>query len=90
MPELAQNFPNPFNGKTTLRYTLPKTSSADIEIFAANGQKVRTIEVQTGLGSQRIAWDGSDDSGRPVATGVYVARLRTDDAVVARKVTLVR
>ena len=93
-PELAQNYPNPFNGNTTLGYKLPLSDDASvpaIEIFAANGQRVKRMAVQgTESGVGQLVWDGTNDRGRPLATGIYVAVLRAADAIATRKVTLVR
>jgi hypothetical protein len=93
VPELAQNYPNPFNGNTILGYRLPQVedSAPVIEIFAANGQRLRRIAVQdTESEFGQVMWDGTDDEGLALATGVYFAVLKAADAVAARKLTLVR
>ena len=71
-PMLAQNSPNPFNAQTLIEVVA--TREAEIDIFDLMGQRIRSIPAVPGI--NRIMWDGSDDSGRPVASGVYLYRLR--------------
>ena len=90
-PQLAQNAPNPFNSQTVLAYFLPAPGPAHVEVFALSGQRVAVL--QQGLqqaGYHRLRWDGRDDAGRPVASGVYLYRLVTDEAVLTRKLILLR
>jgi len=71
-------FPNPFNPQTTLRFVLPEAGSAALEVFALDGRKVR--EIARGdfpAGSQDFLWDGKDTAGQVIASGVYLARLKT-------------
>jgi hypothetical protein len=90
-PELDQNYPNPFNSSTIWRYTLNSATVATLNIYAANGQRVRTIrEGRREAGQYSVSWDGTDDDGHSLATGVYIARLAAGDAMVTRKLTLVR
>jgi hypothetical protein len=90
-PELEQNYPNPFNGSTRWRYALNSTAVAALDIYAANGQRVKTIaQGRREAGHYMIDWDGTDDDGHSLATGVYIARLAAGDAVVTRKLMLVR
>ena len=90
-PELEQNYPNPFNSSTTWRYTLNSAATPSLSIYAANGQRVRTIVLRgRDVGRHTIHWDGTDDDGHSLATGVYIARLQAGEAVVTRKLTLVR
>ncbi len=71
-PMLAQNSPNPFNAQTTIEVVTAREE--ELDIFDLMGQRIRSIP--TGPGINRVVWDGSDDSGRPVASGVYLYRLR--------------
>jgi len=90
-PELEQNFPNPFNASTTWRYTLSSAARPSLDIYATNGQRVKTIlQGRREAGRYTIDWDGTDDNGHSLATGVYLARLQAGEAVVVRKLTLVR
>ncbi|MCK6543714.1 T9SS type A sorting domain-containing protein [bacterium] len=73
---LAQNYPNPFNPSTTLRFGLPETSSVKITIYNMLGQQVRTLVKQVmPAASHALLWDGTNDFGQRVASGVYVYRL---------------
>jgi len=86
-PSLSQNYPNPFNSSTVISYLLPPESSATLSIFDILGRAVRQLEI-TGQQNQAL-WDGTDDSGRPVASGLYFYSI--DDRVeTARKMLLLR
>ena len=90
-PQLAQNAPNPFNSQTVLAYFLHALSPASVEVFALTGQRVAVL--QQGLqqaGYHRLRWDGRDDAGRPVASGMYLYRLMTEETVLTRKLILLR
>jgi hypothetical protein len=90
-PELEQNYPNPFNSSTIWRYSLNSATVATLNIYAANGQRVRTIpQGRREAGHYSIHWDGTDDDGHSLATGVYIARLAAGEAAVTRKLTLLR
>jgi hypothetical protein len=89
--ELAQNYPNPFNPSTTIEFALPEQGSVRLAVYNVLGQKIRTLIDKTlPAGSYKIQWDGCDDSGKSVASGIYVYRLTTDRTELSRKMTLVR
>ncbi len=73
---LDQNFPNPFNPSTTIRYGLPGDSEVSLTIYDIRGNTVRTINSGSQVAGwyERI-WNGMDDSGVPVSTGLYLTRL---------------
>ncbi|MGH7494358.1 MAG: type IX secretion system sortase PorU [bacterium] len=84
---LHQNFPNPFNPATRIRFDLPRNTRADVQIFDLLGRKVRTLMDEfRAAGSHQIVWDGHDDDGRTIASGVYLMRMRADDFVRVVKV----
>ena len=88
---LSQNYPNPFNSTTIWRFDLDRTADVRLEIFALNGQRVRTIELDgRGPGEHSIAWDGRDASGHAVASGNYVAVMRVGAFATSRKLALIR
>lgn len=74
---LGQNFPNPFNSATVITYQLPKRCDVRIEVFDLSGHKVRTLVCEEqSAGYKSVVWDGTDDSGTPVASGVYLYRIK--------------
>jgi subtilisin family serine protease len=85
-------YPNPFNPRTTLRFALPSAGRAVLEVHDLAGRRVRRLlAAELPAGEHEVAWDGTDDSGRAVASGQYVARLRAGETgPVTRKLTLVR
>jgi flagellar hook assembly protein FlgD len=87
-----QNYPNPFNGSTIVPFTLSKAAEVDLGIYNMNGQRVATLAAgwrQTGI--YALHWDGRDDFGRELASGIYLYRLRIGgEQVATRKLTLVR
>lgn len=88
---LSQNFPNPFNPVTEFIYQLPRRSSVFINIYNLAGQQVR--EVFTGIqpgGSYSIRWDGADNSGAPMPSGIYYCQMQTGECVKTRKMVLMR
>ncbi|MBN2030782.1 choice-of-anchor D domain-containing protein [bacterium] len=83
---LQQNYPNPFNPNTTIRYSLPKKSQVEISIFNAIGQRVRKLYIGTeNAGHHEIEWDGKDDLGRSVSSGVYICRLKASEELIATR-----
>ena len=90
-PQLAQNAPNPFNSQTVLSYFLHAPGSARLEVLALTGQRVAVLhQGPQQAGYHRLRWNGRDDAGRPVASGMYLYRLVTDEVVLARKLVLLR
>ena len=91
-PQLAQNAPNPFNSQTVLSYFLLEPGPARLEVFALTGQRVAVLLHQgpQQAGYHRLHWDGRDDAGRPVASGMYLYRLVTNEVVLTRKLILLR
>jgi len=88
---LDQNFPNPFNPETTIRYRLAGRSAVTLEIYDILGQQVRTlVNTPQTTGEYSVAWNGTNDSGKPLASGVYLCRLRANEFTAVRKLLLVR
>lgn len=97
--ELEQNYPNPFNPATSIRYQLSKRSDVFLEIVDLLGQRVKTLVNVTQLtGSYTVVWDGRNDVGLTVASGVYVYRLfargvsteNRAEFIASRKLLIVR
>ena len=73
---LLANYPNPFNSFTRIPFVLPVEADYDLAIYGVDGQLVRQLTGGRGVGLYLAGWDGRNDEGRPVASGVYWARLR--------------
>jgi hypothetical protein len=70
--------PNPFNPSTTIAYSLPSAGDTTLRIYNTRGQMVKTlVHEQLEAGNHSVTWDGMDDKGKPVASGVYLVRLAT-------------
>ncbi len=88
---LSQNYPNPFNPHTVIYYELPVQSHVDISVYNMIGQKV-AILLDKGIevGTYSLIWDGKDDNGEDLASGVYLYRIEADGFVQTRKLVLMR
>jgi hypothetical protein len=91
---LQPAYPNPFNPKTTLAFTLASGAEVQLAIFDSQGRRVRTLhEGFLGAGEHRRIWDGRDDEGRAGVSGVYLARLLASSGAVldeGRKLVLTK
>jgi len=88
---LFQNYPNPFNLVTTLRYDLPERTHVAITIYDLTGQQTKTLIYQIqDAGYKSIVWDGTDELGIPVSTGVYLFQIRTGGFVQTLKMVLLQ
>ncbi|RJR26421.1 MAG: T9SS C-terminal target domain-containing protein [Candidatus Latescibacterota bacterium] len=88
---LEQNFPNPFNGTTTITYTLGERSPVDLRIFDPAGRVVRVLDrSERGPGRYHAVWDGKDGAGRGVASGIYFCRIKAGKMTQTRKIVYVR
>ena len=89
-PTLA-SYPNPFNSSTTISFILPEAGFTELAVYNMAGQKIRTlIACELSPGVHEAVWDGRDDSGNPVSSGIFVSRLATGKAVVTNRMTLVK
>jgi len=81
------SYPNPFNNRTTIEFDLPVAGDVRVEIVNVLGQIVRTLQDENlNAGAYKVAWDGKDQSGKDVVTGMYLIRLKTEKAQLARKI----
>jgi hypothetical protein len=88
---LAQNYPNPFNARTLISYNLARPGDVDLSVYNIVGQKVTTlVNGEFEAGSYTVTWDGTDASGRPVATGIYYYRLATGGQTETMKMTMLK
>ena len=75
---LFQNFPNPFNPETTIKYNLAEGSDVHLQIYNILGQVVRTMVAERqSAGRYQVKWSGTDDRGMPVSSGIYFYQLAT-------------
>jgi len=86
---LGGNYPNPFNTATVIAYEIPKNAHVKIEVFDVTGHKVKTLvnEEQT-PGFRTVVWDGTDDLGNEVASGIYIYKLTSGKFVQTRTMML--
>ncbi len=93
MYSLAQNVPNPFNPSTTISYSVPEGVSVQVslKVYDIRGRQVSTLvnEVRE-PGTYTVFWDGTDEAGRQVASGVYFYRMQAGDFVQTRKMVLLK
>ena len=88
---LLPNFPNPFNGGTLIPLALPEAGGVALRIYNLAGQAVRTL-VSGALpaGRHQVVWDGRDEQGRELGSGVYLVRLEARSGVLTRKLLMVK
>ncbi len=88
---LEQNFPNPFNPQTVIRFDHPVGGHVKLSVFNLMGQKLATlVDGHRSDGSYLVVWDGKDDNQKSLASGVYLYRMETDGFVKTRKLVLVK
>ncbi|UCE24090.1 MAG: T9SS type A sorting domain-containing protein [Candidatus Zixiibacteriota bacterium] len=88
---LSNNYPNPFNPTTTIMYSLARKAHVELSIYNLLGQKVTTLVDETmPAGNHSAIWNGADDSGNRVASGVYLYQLRAGDYVESKKMILLK
>ena len=90
--ELAQNFPNPFNPVTTIRFGLSKEERVTLKIYNLRGELVATLvenELHT-AGYHAAIWDGRNQLGQAVASGLYVYQLRAGEKTLTKKMALLK
>jgi hypothetical protein len=87
-----ENYPNPFNPGTTIRYTLPEASLASLRVYDVAGRLVRTLfaDRKVPAGTYEIDWDGRDEDGGEVASGVYFFRIDAGAHTFTRKGVLLK
>jgi hypothetical protein len=99
--QLFQNYPNPFlsgaksrsagNPETTIAFNLPRQAHARLQIFNSNGQLIRTlIDAKLPAGYHQTSWNGRDQTGRQVTSGIYFYRLETSAESFTKKLLFLR
>ncbi len=88
---LSQNFPNPFNAETRIAFDLPVASEVRLEIFNILGERVRTlVNAQMQAGAHALVWDGKNESGRQVVSGIYFYQIEMGPVQGTRRMLLLR
>jgi hypothetical protein len=83
---LSQNHPNPFNSETAIEYSLPEETQVKIAIYNILGQKVKTLlDGKETAGHKRVIWDGENEKGKSVSSGIYFYRMETEEFVRTKK-----
>ncbi len=88
---LGQNYPNPFNPTTTIEYALPNTTAARLTVYNMVGQKIATLADDLHqAGTFKAAWNGMNDFGNAVNSGLYIYKLETENYSMTKKMVLMR
>lgn len=93
LPETAsiRNYPNPFNPTTTISYSLPVSGIVNIDIYNVKGQKVKQlVSGNKEAGKHTQTWNGVDDKGNPVGSGIYFYQLKTVESTLKGKMMLLK
>lgn len=89
---LSQNYPNPFNPNTSIKFSIPKVGKVRLEVFNVGGSLIKSIidsEVMQ-AGEYDVKWNGTDNAGQRVASGIYFARLTTQNYMQSIKMNLIK
>jgi hypothetical protein len=88
---LSQNHPNPFNSETAIEYSLPEETQVKIAIYNILGQKVKTLlDGKETAGHKRVIWDGENEKGKSVSSGIYFYRMETEEFVQTKKMLFLK
>jgi hypothetical protein len=89
--ELLQNYPNPFNATTSIRFSLPNTDDVSLTIFDIGGRSIKTLFNGTlASGTHQIIWDGTDQSGESVSSGIYFYTMKTSNDSFNNRMVLLK
>ncbi len=89
--ELAHNYPNPFNPSTTIRFSLPRSADVTLKIYNTLGQLVKTlVDGYVQAGYKEIVWNGRNDSGASIASGIYIYRMTAGTFTATKRMILIK
>ena len=89
--QLYSNFPNPFNAGTTIHYSLHKAADVLVQVYSPTGKWISTLfQGHQNAGKKNIFWDGTDERGREVSSGIYLCRIGAGSEHRSMKMLLVR
>ncbi len=90
-PLLSQNYPNPFNPSTTIKFNVPRRAHVKLSVYNLLGQRItQLVNEEKPVGDYAIHWDGTDESGKAVATGMYLYRLKISEYAETKKMLLLK
>ena len=88
---LSNNYPNPFNPSTQIQYAVPRASNVSLVIYNVLGQQVRTlVDAPQNAGRFTVTWDGRDNLGHVVGSGVYFYRLNAGETSLVKKMLMLK
>ena len=88
---LHDNYPNPFNPTTQIRFDLPEASRVDLVIYNMLGQKIKSFNIQrVSAGYHSVTWNATNDFGAPVSAGIYLYQLQADGFIMTKKMILLK
>jgi FlgD Ig-like domain len=91
MMQLMRNYPNPFNPITNISFSLPAEQVVELTVYNTKGQTVRKlVQGQFTTGEHTVTWDGKDDNGKNVGSGLYFYKLITNDQEISKKMLLLK
>ena len=89
--KLLQNYPNPFNPTTTIEYEIPIKGFVEIKIFNVNGKLIKTINREHEIQGNYVAkWDGKNNFGNSVASGLYLYRARFENSIISKRMIFIK
>ncbi|MGB7062123.1 MAG: 5'-nucleotidase C-terminal domain-containing protein [Candidatus Zixiibacteriota bacterium] len=89
--ELHQNYPNPFNPETQITYSLPQATDVRVTIYDMLGRRIRVLaDEYRSAGANTVIWDGRDENGKKVSSGIYFYRLQAGEFVQTKKMSLIK
>jgi photosystem II stability/assembly factor-like uncharacterized protein len=89
--QLYQNFPNPFNPTTQISFSMPQAAQVKLVVYDILGRKIRTVfDGFRSAGTHTMSWDGLNDAGKNVASGIYIYKMTTGDQSLQKKMQLIR
>ena len=86
---LNNPYPNPFNAQVTIHYTIPNNQPVNISIYDILGNEIRRFQYQN-TGKQSIIWNGKDQNGVPVSTGIYIVNMKADSFTQSSRILLLK
>ena len=88
---LHENYPNPFNPTTQIRFDLPEMANVNLIIYNMLGQKIKSFNIQSApVGYHAVTWNATNDLGVPVSAGIYLYQLQTEGFIKTKKMILLK